>query len=103
MSGLVETPFGYHIIRRPPSAEVRDRLLAFARERLGVRLDSMYLDSLGTRYKLRVDGGGTRPARRDHGPHHGGALEEGAGALRGREATVADFMRWAASLPPTWG
>jgi len=103
MTGLVETPFGYHIIRRPPPAEVRDRLLAFARERLGVRLDSMYLDSLATRYRLKVDGGAAASLRH--------AIADRTAAVRstralaryeGGELTVAEFMRWAASLPPSW-
>jgi len=104
MTGLLETPFGYHIIRRPPAAEVRDRLLAFARERLGARLDSMYLDSLATRYRLRVEGGAAAALR--------AAITDRTTAVRskkvlarheGGELTVADFMRWAASLPPSWG
>jgi hypothetical protein len=103
MTGLVETPFGYHIIRRPPPAEVRDRLLAFARERLGVRLDSMYLDSLATRYRLKVDGGAAASLRH--------AIADRTAAVRSTRAlaryedgelTVAEFMRWAASLPPSW-
>jgi hypothetical protein len=104
MSGLVETPFGYHIIRRPPSAEVRDRLLAFARERLGVQLDSMYLDSLATRYKLRVEGGAA-PALRAAITDRTTAVRSKQALARyeGGELTVADFMRWAASLPPSWG
>ncbi|MDH4130282.1 MAG: peptidylprolyl isomerase [Gemmatimonadota bacterium] len=104
LSGLVETPHGYHIIRRPPAAEVRDRLLAFARERLGVRLDSMYLDSLAGRYQLRVDGGAAQSLR--------AAITDRTAAVRskkvlarydGGDLTVSDFMRWAAALPPSWG
>ena len=56
IAGLIETPFGYHIIRRPPLAEVRPQLLAYLQERAGVRLDSMYLDSLSTARKLDVSG-----------------------------------------------
>jgi hypothetical protein len=104
MTGLVETPFGYHIIRRPPAAEVRNRLLAFARERFGIQLDSMYLDSLATRYRLRVDGGAARALR--------AAITDRTEAVRSRQVlaryeggdlTVTDFMRWAAALPPSWG
>ena len=54
-TGLIESPFGYHIIRRPPPAEVQDQMLAYARERVGTVLDSIYLDSLGVRRGLKVE------------------------------------------------
>jgi hypothetical protein len=104
MTGLVETPFGFHIIRRPPASEIRSRLLSYARDQFGVRLDSMYLDSLGARYHLTVDGGAPAALRN--------AVADRAGAVRssrvlarynGGELTVAGFMRWAAALPPSWG
>ncbi|TFG49131.1 MAG: hypothetical protein E4H38_05415 [Gemmatimonadales bacterium] len=104
MTNLVETPFGFHIIRRPPADEIRSRLLSFAREQVGAQLDSMYMDSLATQYHLKVDGGAAASLRN--------AVADRASAVRstrplatydGGELTVAKFMRWAASLPPTWG
>jgi hypothetical protein len=103
MTGLIETPYGFHIIRRPPAGEVRERMLAYARERLGMQLDSMYLDSLGRSEKLKVDGGAAATLRH--------AIADRAEAVRSTrklatwndgELTVAKFMRWAASLPPSW-
>ena len=52
VSGVVKSPFGYHIIRRPPLAEVRDSFETSLEERLAYRLDSLYLDSLTTRRKI---------------------------------------------------
>ena len=57
ISPVIETPFGYHIIRRPPAAEVRDRMLAFTRERVGMVLDSAYLKDLGDRKHLKIASG----------------------------------------------
>ena len=53
-SGLVVTPFGFHIIRRPPVDEVRDRLLAEVARRLEAKADSAHTDSLITASKLTV-------------------------------------------------
>jgi len=102
-TGLVESPFGYHIIRRPTSAEVQDRLLAFARERVGTVLDSIYLDSLGVRRGLKVEGNAPGTMRealtnRDKSAHSTTALAKyDRGTL-----TVADFMRWVNALGPSW-
>jgi hypothetical protein len=103
MTGLVETPFGFHIIRRPPAAEVRDRLLGFARDRIGIQLDSIYLDSLAAQHHLRVERGAAQ-ALRDAIADRSAAVRSTRALARydGGELTVAGFMRWAASLPPSW-
>ncbi len=102
-TGLVESPFGWHIIRRPPEAEVHDQILAYARERVGTVLDSIYLDSLGMRHGLTVEKGAPgamREAmtRRDDANHSTKALAKyDKGSL-----TVADFMKWVNALGPQW-
>lgn len=101
---IVETPFGYHIIRRPPVDEVRERMLAYARERVGAVLDSIYLDSLGMQRRLKVQGDAPAAMRaaladREHSLTSTRALAKyDGGAL-----TVADFMHWVTALGPTWG
>jgi PPIC-type peptidyl-prolyl cis-trans isomerase-like protein len=102
-TGLVESPFGYHIIRRPPAAEVQKRLLDYARERVGVQLDSAYLDSLGVSRKLKVDRNAPTVMRdaigdRDRATHSKAVL---ATYDRG-QLTVADFMKWVNALGPGW-
>ena len=102
-TGLVESPFGYHIIRRPAPAEVQDRMLAYAQERVGTVLDSIYLDSLGIRRGLKVDRNAPTTMReamtnRDKSSHSTTALAKyDRGTL-----TVADFMRWVNALGPSW-
>lgn len=102
-TGLIESPFGYHIIRRPPSSEVQDRLLAYARERVGIVLDSIYLDSLGMRSGLKVESNAPTTMReamtnREKASHSTTALAKyDKGAL-----TVADFMKWVNALGPSW-
>jgi hypothetical protein len=64
----------------------------------------MYMDSLGVRYNLKVEGGAAASLR--------DAVADRTGAVRssrtlatydGGALTVAGFMRWAAALPPSWG
>ena len=101
MSGLVETPFGYHIIRRPTMDESRDRMLAYLTQDATRRLDSVYMDSLGIRYALKVsdkapalmrsaleDKSGQRKSGKKLATYNGGAL------------TVQEYLRWLAALPP---
>jgi peptidyl-prolyl cis-trans isomerase C len=62
ISDIVETPFGYHIIkvtdRRPartvPLSEVSDKLGAFLRQRKQQELAQGFLQSLRTKYKVEV-------------------------------------------------
>lgn len=102
-TGLVETPFGHHIIRRPPAAEVREQMVEFARFRVGMVLDSIYLDSLGLRHGLKVESGAAARMReavvaRDKAIVSKDVLVKyDTGAL-----TVADFMRWVTGLGPQW-
>ncbi|MEO8139805.1 MAG: peptidylprolyl isomerase [Gemmatimonadota bacterium] len=104
MTPVLESPFGFHIIRRPPAAEIRERLVTYARERIGAALDSAYLDSLGARRHLKVDGGA--PANmREAIANHAEAMhsQKSLATYDGGMLTVAQFMRWSNALGPTWG
>ncbi|HXW97967.1 MAG TPA: peptidylprolyl isomerase [Gemmatimonadales bacterium] len=103
MTGIVESPFGYHIIRRPPAAEVRDRLLSYTRDLFSQKLDSVYLDSLGIRKHLKVAGDAPASIRkaladRDNSPKSAERLA----SYDGGDVTVAYFMRWVSALGPAW-
>ncbi|HWA41187.1 MAG TPA: peptidylprolyl isomerase, partial [Gemmatimonadales bacterium] len=54
VSGVVASPFGFHVIRRPPHAEVRQELQNYLEYSAGRRLDSLYMDSLGLAKHLTV-------------------------------------------------
>lgn len=103
MTGLVETPFGYHIIRRPPADEVRDRLVTYTRERLGQQLDSMYLDSLGAQHRLKVARNAPDMVRKALGDK-GEAIrsQEALATYEGGTFTVAHLIRWVTGLGPQW-
>ncbi len=104
ITGVIATPFGYHIIRRPPAPEVRDKLLQYARERFGATLDSVYLRELGQRKNLKVDPGA--PARmREALADRDKARRDGKRLVKfdGGTLTVADFLQWVTALGPNFG
>ena len=53
-SGVVESPYGYHIIWRPPLAAVRDSFAAHLRDLVVMRLDSLFVDSLNKHADIEV-------------------------------------------------
>jgi len=104
MTGLVETPFGYHIIRRPTMDESRERVLAFLTQDATRRLDSIYMDSLSLQYNLTVSENAPALMRT--------SLEDKSGMRKSKKAiakytggklTVSDYLRWLAALPPQFG
>lgn len=103
MTGLVETPFGYHIIRRPPVAEIRNRLVVHLREALGQQLDSTYLDSLGIQRKLKVAKNAPELVREALGDK-GEAIRstKPLATYTGGQFTVAQLIRWVTALGPQW-
>lgn len=101
VSGVVETQFGYHLIRRPPLAEVREPFEQGVAQRLSERFDSIYLDSLGHAYDVRVSRGApvqVRDAlsRREELARSGRTLVR----YRGGKLTVGEFVYWITGFPP---
>jgi peptidyl-prolyl cis-trans isomerase D len=101
VSPVIKSPFGFHIIRRPPLSEVRESFATGIEERLAVRTDSIYLDSLSIRKKIEPvnrapeyvrsalqDIEAARASRRKLVEYRGGALR------------VRDLVRWLAALDP---
>jgi hypothetical protein len=101
VSPVVKTQFGYHIIRRPPLAEVRDSFRTGLLDRMSRQGDSLYVDSLNIKRKIQVvkrapeyakaavqDIDAARTSGRVLVKWRGGALE------------VRDFIRWLGALDP---
>jgi hypothetical protein len=103
MTAVVRTPFGFHIIRRPPLAEVRDSFRVDLENARTTRLDSLYIDSLAREGQLKIVS--AAPARvREAVPQIVAARSDdatlatyrgGRGAFR-----VRDLARWLLALDP---
>ncbi len=101
MSGLVETPFGIHVIRRPPLSEVQDRFDQYLRQSEIGALDSLYMDSLAVQKHLKIES--AAPALMKEAISNPDKMTKSTKALSvydGGKLTVHDFLRWARVLPP---
>jgi hypothetical protein len=102
-SGLVRTPFGFHIIKRPALGEVRGRLREYLAGRAGAHLDSLYMDSLATTNKLEVVSGAAAVMRAAvQAPEDSKDSKRTLVRYQGGELTVKDFLRWVRALPPQY-
>ena len=102
-SGVVETPYGYHILRRPGLEEVRERLGDLLVAQVGMRLDSMYMDSLAAANQIKV----VRDApavMRTAIKNPSEAVESAKPLVRftGGALTTRDYLRWVNALPPQY-
>ena len=103
VSSVVETPFGYHLIRRPAARELGGRLQQAAQLIVTQRLDSLYFDSLGRQrdLKIRPNAPGTmREALDDR--EKARDSKKTLATYRGGELTVREFLRWVEQIPPQY-
>jgi len=101
VSAVVKSPFGFHIIRRPPLAEVRESFRSGVQERIAGRTDSLYLDSLAIKKKIE-------PVSR--APEYVRAAMQDLEAARTSNRVLVDYrggslrvknlVRWLSALDP---
>ena len=101
VSTVVKSPFGYHIIRRPPLAEVRDSFSTGVEDRMAMHGDSVYLDSLSV--KRHIEPVSRAPAYVRAAVQDLEAARSSNRVLvryRGGSLRVRDLVRWLAALDP---
>jgi hypothetical protein len=100
VSGVVQTPFGWHVIRRPALAEVRARFEPAVRQRSTAQADSVFIAQLLEASKIEVKSSAPETIRK--------ATKDMASASRsskvvatykGGDLRVSDMHRWLASYP----
>ncbi len=103
VSGIVQTAFGYHIIKRPPLADVRERVAKYLAGQAGARLDSIYMDSLALLNKLEITSGAPAAIRAASiSPEDAAHSTKALVHYKGGELTVRDYVRWVRALPPQY-
>jgi hypothetical protein len=103
VSGVVETPFGYHIIKRPSQDAVRERINAYLLQSAGTRLDSIYMDSLAMINNIKVAKGAAAAMRgAGENPEEARNSKKTLVSFKGGGLTVGEFMRWVRALPPQY-
>ena len=99
MTGVIRSPFGLHLIRRPPLAEVRESYRGGLESAITAHLDSIYVDSVAERRALKIDEGAPALVRQamqdlDAAGRDGRTLV----AYRGGAFRMKDLARWIHAL-----
>jgi hypothetical protein len=103
MSGVVETQFGYHIIRRPEVGDVRERLTAFVGQRGGQQSDSVYMEQLARASGLEVAKNAAADMKAAvQNPEASRTSRKELTTFKGGKLTVAEYLRWVRALPPPY-
>lgn len=101
VSPVVKSPFGYHIIRRPPLAEVRDTFRVRVQDQVALHADSIYLDSLSI--KRHIEPVDRAPAYVRAAVQDLDASRSSNRVLvdyRGGSLRVRNFVRWLSAMDP---
>jgi hypothetical protein len=101
VSAVVRSPYGFHIIRRPPLAEVRDDFARGLGDVVGGHYDSTYVANLDKQKELKVvkgAGAAVRAALQDLDDARSSNKE--LVTYKGGSFRVRDLVRWVHALNP---
>jgi parvulin-like peptidyl-prolyl isomerase len=101
MSNVVRTSTGFHIVRRPPLADVREAFRAAVQKRLDEDADSLYLEQLEDKWEIEVRRGAV-PAVREMAidPLRAKQSAKVIGSHREGAFRVRDLARWLQGMDP---
>lgn len=100
VSDVVQSSFGFHLIRRPPKEEARPRFSTWLEGELAKKADSTYVADLAKKNNMKIQPNAVKNVKDavgnlDHARKNGQKLA----TYRGGSFTVADFARWLEALP----
>ena len=101
MSGVVRSSFGFHIIRRPPLAEIRDTFAAGVEHLRASRSDSNYFATLARTHNVKVQSGAgaaIRTALEDLDA--AGRSDKTLATYTGGRFVMKDLVRWLFAIDP---
>lgn len=99
VSEVVRSPFGFHIVRRPPLDEIRDRLASILKQTRAAQQDSIYMAELTIRSGIQVQVGAAaviRSALADLNAARNSRKQ--LVSLRDGSFTVSDLVHWLSVL-----
>lgn len=101
MSGVVRSNFGFHIIRRPPLAEIRDTFAAGIGHLVSIHSDSTYFENLAKNAKVHLTGGLREQVRNALDDiDAAGRSTKTLATYQGGVFEVKDFVRWLFAIDP---
>lgn len=100
ISNVVETPEGFHILRRPALRERRAAFASGVENRIVERMDSAYFSALGERRHIRVKSDAPAVARAALAdPLKAATSKTVLGTFDGGSFTVGGLIRWINAMP----
>ncbi|MGE0440833.1 MAG: peptidylprolyl isomerase [Gemmatimonadales bacterium] len=100
LSDVVQSSFGFHVIRRPPLTEARQRVEAGLQSVGAQHADSLYIERLAEAANLEVAGGAAAAMKSAAlNPEDARHSSRTLVSLKGGNVTMADFVRWTAMFP----
>ena len=103
MSGVVRSSFGFHIIRRPPLAEIRDTFAVGVAHLAASRSDSTYFAALAHNHKIAVVSGAGEAVRSAFEDlDAAGRSDKTLATYSGGKFAMKDFVRWLFALDPRY-
>ncbi len=100
VSGVVQTQFGFHLIRRPPFTEVKDRFGSWLNQQAMQKQDSAFAAELQSTNKIEVQSGAVPAIRSALNDREGSkGSSKTLVTYKGGSLSVGEFLRWVSVLP----
>ncbi|HEY6224477.1 MAG TPA: peptidylprolyl isomerase, partial [Gemmatimonadales bacterium] len=103
MSGVVRSSFGFHIIRRPPLAEIRDTFAVGVERLQSTRSDSSYFATLARTHNVKLQSGAGEAIRTAlENLDAAGRSDKTLATYTGGRFEMKDLVRWLFAIDPRY-